>query len=105
MNFGSPVDIRVTGLAIGLQLEAGAYAGEVADRCRRRARESRSAIGARHYVALRAQWDGTVGQLASALGHTREQIDPAGTHPERTMKGPRPTTELAREPFPEGPGT
>jgi hypothetical protein len=59
--------------------------------------------GARHYVALRAEWDGVVGQLASALAYTREEIDPAGTHPERMVKGPPPTTELAREPFPEGP--
>ena len=59
--------------------------------------------GARHYVALRAEWDGVVGQLASALAYTREEIDPAGTHPERMVKGPPPTRELAREPFPEGP--
>ena len=44
-----------------------------------------------------------VGQLASALTYTREEIDPAGTHPERMVKGPPPMTELAREPFPEGP--
>jgi acetylornithine/N-succinyldiaminopimelate aminotransferase len=36
MDFGSPVDIRVTGLAIGLEFEAAAYAGALADRCRRR---------------------------------------------------------------------
>ena len=60
--------------------------------------------GARHYVALRAHWDGAVGQLASALAYTREEIDPAGTHPEQMVEGPPPTTELAREPFPEGPG-
>jgi len=34
MDFGSPVDIRVTGLAIGLEFEDGAYAGALADRCR-----------------------------------------------------------------------
>lgn len=33
MDFGSPVDIRVTGLAIGLEFEDGAYAGALADRC------------------------------------------------------------------------
>jgi hypothetical protein len=59
--------------------------------------------GARHYVALRAEWDGTVGQLASALAYTREEIDPAGTNPERMMKEPPPPPELAREPFPERP--
>jgi hypothetical protein len=59
--------------------------------------------GARRYVALRAEWDGAVGQLASALAYTREEIDPAGTHPERMAKGPRPPLELAREPFPEQP--
>ena len=39
----------------------------------------------------------------SALTYTREEIDPAGTHPGRMVKGPPPTRELAREPFPEGP--
>jgi 4-aminobutyrate aminotransferase-like enzyme len=33
MDFGSPVDIRVTGLAIGLEFEDGAYAGALAGRC------------------------------------------------------------------------
>ena len=37
--------------------------------------------GARHYVALRAEWDGVVGQLASALAYTREEIDPGGHAP------------------------
>ncbi|AEI68829.1 hypothetical protein LILAB_34740 [Corallococcus macrosporus] len=37
-----------------------------------------------------------VGQLVSALAYMREEIDPAGTHPERMVKGPPPTTELAR---------
>lgn len=60
--------------------------------------------GARRYVALRAEWDGVVESLASALGYTREEIDPAGAHPERLVKGPPRMTELAREPFPEGPG-
>jgi hypothetical protein len=59
--------------------------------------------GTRYYVALRAEWDGAVGQLASALAYAREEIDPAGMHPERMVKRPPPTTELAREPFPEGP--
>lgn len=59
--------------------------------------------GVRRYVALRAEWDGVVGQLASALTYTREEIDPAGTDPERMIRGPRPPTELAREPFPERP--
>ena len=59
--------------------------------------------GSRHYVALRAEWDGVVEQLATALAYTREETDPAGTHPEQKAKGPPPTTELAREPFPEGP--
>jgi hypothetical protein len=59
--------------------------------------------GARYYVALRTEWDGVVGQLASALAYTREEIDPAGTHPERMVRAPPPMTELAREPFPEGP--
>ena len=36
MNFGSPADIRITGLAIGLQFEDEAYAGALADRCRKR---------------------------------------------------------------------
>lgn len=35
MDFGSPVDIRVTGLAIGLEFENEAYAGALADRCRK----------------------------------------------------------------------
>jgi putrescine aminotransferase len=35
MDFGSPVDIRVTGLAIGLEFEDGAYAGALAARCRK----------------------------------------------------------------------
>lgn len=34
MDFGSPVDIRVTGLAIGLEFEDGSYAGALAGRCR-----------------------------------------------------------------------
>jgi acetylornithine/N-succinyldiaminopimelate aminotransferase len=34
MDFGSPLDIRVTGLAIGLEFEEQAYAGALADRCR-----------------------------------------------------------------------
>ncbi|HVY40522.1 MAG TPA: aspartate aminotransferase family protein [Polyangia bacterium] len=36
MDFGCAVDIRVTGLAIGLELDDADYAGELADRCRRR---------------------------------------------------------------------
>lgn len=59
--------------------------------------------GVRAYVALRAEWDGVVGQLASALAYTRDEVDPAGTHPERKVNGPRPRKELAREPFPERP--
>jgi len=59
--------------------------------------------GARKYVALRAQWDGAVGRLTSALAYGREEVDPAGMQPEATMKGPPPPAELAREPFPEGP--
>jgi acetylornithine/succinyldiaminopimelate/putrescine aminotransferase len=35
MDFGSAVDLRVTGLAIGLEFEDEAYAGALADRCRR----------------------------------------------------------------------
>jgi acetylornithine/N-succinyldiaminopimelate aminotransferase len=35
LDFGSPVDIRVTGLAIGLEFERGAYASALADRCRK----------------------------------------------------------------------
>jgi putrescine aminotransferase len=35
MDFGSAVDLRVTGLAIGLEFEHEAYAGALADRCRR----------------------------------------------------------------------
>lgn len=65
--------------------------------------------GARRYVALRAEWDGLVGSIASALRYTREEFDPAGTHPERFVKGPPQLAELAREPFPEvpreGPGS
>ncbi len=59
--------------------------------------------GARHYVALREQGDGAVRQLASALAYSREEIDPAGTHPERMVERAPRMTELAREPFPEGP--
>lgn len=36
MDFGAPVDIRVTGLAIGLEFEDEAYAGALAERCRKR---------------------------------------------------------------------
>jgi len=60
-------------------------------------------LGARHYVALRAEWDALAEPLATALGYTREEIDPAGTHPERLVKGPPPMRHLAREPFPEEP--
>jgi acetylornithine/N-succinyldiaminopimelate aminotransferase len=35
MDFGSPVEIRVTGLAIGLEFEDQGYAGALADRCRK----------------------------------------------------------------------
>jgi acetylornithine/N-succinyldiaminopimelate aminotransferase len=35
MDFGSAVDLRITGLAIGLEFEDEAYAGALADRCRR----------------------------------------------------------------------
>jgi hypothetical protein len=59
--------------------------------------------GARRYVALRAEWDGVAGQLASALAYDRDEIDPAGSHPERTVDGPPPPSELGREPFPERP--
>lgn len=59
--------------------------------------------GARHYIALRSKWDGVVGELASAMAYTREEIDPAGTHPERMMEEPPSPIELAREPFPEAP--
>jgi hypothetical protein len=59
--------------------------------------------GARRYVALRTEWDGVAGELASALAYTREEIDPAGTHPEQMVQSPPPMTELVREPFPEEP--
>lgn len=50
--------------------------------------------GASRYVALRAQWDELVGELASSMAYDREDFDPAGTHPEWTV---RPPPAAARE--------
>lgn len=58
--------------------------------------------GARRYVALRAEWDGLLEGLASAMAYERKEIDPAGTHPERWVERTRPMRELGRERFREG---
>jgi hypothetical protein len=42
-------------------------------------------------------------QVEVTIPMRAQEIDPAGTHPDRMVKGLPPTTELAREPFQEGP--
>lgn len=44
--------------------------------------------GAQAYVALRAQWDPYISELAPAMVYSIEEIDPAGQNPEGTGQRP-----------------